>query len=104
MFNIHKIEGKLDQLIDLLQKTELHEQKSLLSIDEAASYLGITTSTLYKHTSAGNIAHFKPNGKLILFKKEDLNAWVDARRIPANSEFLSENELKSIVSPSKKAI
>jgi excisionase family DNA binding protein len=60
----------------------------MLTMKEASVYLGISISTLYKHTSAKNIAYFKPNGKLILFKKQDLDKWIEAKRIPSNREIL----------------
>jgi hypothetical protein len=38
--------------------------------------------------SGGNIAYYKPNGKLILFRKADLDKWLEANRIPSNAELL----------------
>lgn len=43
---------------------------------QAAQYLGISMSHLYRLTSRHLIAFYKPNGKLNYFKKEDLDAFV----------------------------
>lgn len=50
--------------------------KKMLNMDEAAWYLGLKKSTLYKYCCTGKISHFKPNGKLTYFKVEDLDAWM----------------------------
>ena len=42
--------------------------KSVLTIDEAAEYMGLKKSYLYKLTSERRIPHFKPNGKKIYFE------------------------------------
>ena len=58
----------------------------LLNSDEACQYLGIAKSTLYKHTSSGKIAFYRPNGKLIFFNREELDLWLTSKRIPTLSE------------------
>jgi excisionase family DNA binding protein len=68
-------------------KEEYNEQ--MLPFDEAANFLGISKSTLYKRTSNRDIPHYKPSGKLIYFKKKELVAWMCKNRIAANEE-LSE--------------
>lgn len=45
------------------------------SLSRAAEYLGISKSYLYKLTHTNQIAHSKPNGKLIYFAKSDLDNW-----------------------------
>lgn len=50
--------------------------KEVLSFKEAARYMGVSESFLYKLSSSRKIAHSKPNNKLIFFKKEDLNDWL----------------------------
>jgi excisionase family DNA binding protein len=87
--NLNQIEQKLDSLAALIQSLQLHQMKAMLNPQEAAAYMGISKSTLYKHTSSGNIAYYKPNGKLILFRKADLDNWLEANRIPSNEELLN---------------
>jgi excisionase family DNA binding protein len=89
MENLHQINQKLDAIAGLVQSLQLHQPKAMLCPKEAAAYMGISKSTLYKHTSSGNIAYYKPNGKLILFRKADLDNWLEANRIPSNEELLN---------------
>ena len=86
MEHFQLIEKKLDSLSALLQNINFTGQKEMFNPDDASVYLGISKSTLYKHTSSGNIAYYKPNGKLILFNKTDLDTWLLSNRIPANHE------------------
>lgn len=46
-----------------------------LSINEAAQLLGLSTSTLYKKTSARSIPFFKLGGR-VLFEEETLERWI----------------------------
>ncbi len=47
-----------------------------LTLDEAAVYLDVAKSTLYKLTSANKIPHYKPRGKRVYFTKGELNTWL----------------------------
>ena len=47
-----------------------------LTFDEAARYLDVSKSHLYKLTSANKIDHYKPQGKRIYFSKAELNTWL----------------------------
>jgi excisionase family DNA binding protein len=50
--------------------------KEVLTFEETCEYTGISRSYLYKLTSAGNIPHSKPNGKMIFFERKKLNEWL----------------------------
>ena len=54
--------------------------KKLLSFDEAVAYLDVSKSFLYKLTSQGKITHFKPNNKLIYFRKDDLDNFLQKNK------------------------
>lgn len=43
--------------------------KDVLTSDEAAVYLGVSKSFLYKLTMRKEIPHYKPNGKLCFFER-----------------------------------
>ncbi len=47
-----------------------------LTFDEAARYLDVSKSHLYKLTSANKIPHYKPQGKRLYFSKSELNTWL----------------------------
>lgn len=50
--------------------------KEVLNFKEALAFLGVSPSMLYKLTHKQAIQYYKPNGKLIYFKKEDLISWM----------------------------
>lgn len=62
---------KLDQIYTLLKG-----QKEIMTMDDVAIYTGQSKSTIYKLTSSNLIPHYKPTGKLIYFKKSEIDAWL----------------------------
>lgn len=50
--------------------------EGFLSIDQAADYLKISKSKIYKHTMDNTIP-FKKNGRRLLFRKSELTEWVN---------------------------
>lgn len=67
--------NELCQRLDAIEKLLL-QQKAVFKPEEAANYLDISLSTLYKMTSAGILPFSKPNGKLIYFSKSSLDDWM----------------------------
>jgi excisionase family DNA binding protein len=51
-------------------------QKNVLSFEEAARYMGISKSDLYKKTSNRTIPHFKPRGKMVYFERVQLEQYL----------------------------
>ncbi len=51
-------------------------QKNVLTLPEAAMYSGRSESNLYKLTSTGGIPCYCPEGKMIYFKREELETWL----------------------------
>ncbi len=47
-----------------------------LTFDEAAKYLGLSKSYLYKLTCSNKIPHYKPQGKRLYFAKSELDTWL----------------------------
>lgn len=71
-------------------KNHLFLVKLVLSFDEACKYCNISKSKMYKHTSSNNIPYYKPEGKLIFFKKEELDQWLLRNRQASNEELERE--------------
>jgi excisionase family DNA binding protein len=69
-----------------LIEARLEERKEVLTLDEAARFLNMTKSYLYKLTSAGILPHSKPNGKLLYFSREELTKWALTTGKRAGSE------------------
>ena len=60
--------------------------KPVLSFDEALSYLNVSKSWLYKATMNRTLPYTKPNGKLIYFKRADLDEWLSQNRVATSQE------------------
>jgi excisionase family DNA binding protein len=55
------------------------DPQPLLTVDEAVHYLRISKNTIYGYTSKGRIPHIK-QGKRLLFRKSQLDAWLNAKQ------------------------
>lgn len=84
---LNEIVHKLNYVTTIIEEIK-KEAHPYLSLDDAAGYLCISKSTLYKHTSDGIIPFYKPNGKLILFSKTDLDQWIEKSKVLSNSEII----------------
>lgn len=77
---------------EILDRFNELEAKILSSIettfeqDAAAKFLGVSTSTLYKLTSANKVPFCKPNGHKMVFLKSDLHKFLLSNRVPSISE------------------
>ena len=68
-------------------RTELRAvQSEVLTSEEAAIFLNIEKSYLYKLTSAGILPFSKPNGKMIYFSRQDLIKWALSNRKSGSME------------------
>lgn len=67
---------ELDQLALDIGKVVAICHKEVLTFDEAVRYTGLKKGCLYKLTASKTIPHFKPNGKVIFFKREALEQWM----------------------------
>ncbi len=76
--SIQKLNTNIEQL--------LQQDEKPLSFTEASEYLNVSKSHLYKCTAKNLIAHFKPAGKKIYFKRSDLNAYLFRNRKASDSE------------------
>ena len=56
------------------------QQSEYLSLEEAAKFLKMSKSTLYKHTHRRTVPFYQPHGKLIVFKKSELQDWVEGKQ------------------------
>ncbi|WP_291042629.1 helix-turn-helix domain-containing protein [Dyadobacter sp. 50-39] len=76
-------------LVCLMENTDVNpasispQQPELLSITEAARFLGLSKQAVYRHI--GKISHYKRNGRLY-FKRQELIEYVEqGRRIARKS-------------------
>lgn len=68
---------------------ETNRTQKPLNVEEAAEFLDITKSHLYKLTSRGEIPHYKP-GKRLYFLPNDLMEYVISGRVRTSDEINSE--------------
>lgn len=71
------------------EKLEKMERRSgwerpILTMREAAMFTGLSKNTLYKLIQADKIKHYRPNGKLVYFRRDELEAWL--MRNPSGGE------------------
>ena len=79
-----KVES-FEHRIEVLENT-LSAAKEVLTLEEAALFMGISKSSLYKMTHRHELPFFRPNGKLIYFEKTELLKWMRQCRVKADSE------------------
>ena len=77
---------KLEKLEVLIERQYILS-KEILSLDEAAQYLQLSKSCLYKMTSSKEVPYYVPGGKKIYFRRIELENWI------LNSKVNSVNEL-----------
>ena len=82
---------KLAKRVEVLENT-LSAGKEMLTLEEAARFMGVTKSSIYKMTHEQTIPYYKPNGKMIFFEKSDLLAWVRKNRVSSEAEISEEAE------------
>lgn len=68
----------------------MDKERNLMTTTEAARYLGVKPSYLYKMMMRRTIPYFKPGGKLCFFAKDDLDAWLTRVRVKSQTELESE--------------
>ena len=80
----------------------MDNERDLMTTTEAARYLGLKPSYLYKLMMRRAIPYSKPGGKLCFFAKADLDAWLTRVRVKSQSEIDSEAARYSISRESRK--
>jgi excisionase family DNA binding protein len=82
---------KYDKIIEKLDNLEavFIQQKTVLNLEEVATYTGLSKSCLYKKTSTGGIPCYKPNGKHIYFNKNEIDKWLLSNRKATSEEIES---------------
>jgi excisionase family DNA binding protein len=81
----------MEEIIERLNAIEkkidaLTVQKETLNFSEAARYLNLSRSHLYKLTSGKEIPHYKPRGKQVFFERKELDQWLLQNRQTTRAE------------------
>ena len=77
---------ELQQVADLITANTIFCTKEVLTSDEAARYMGVSKSYLYKLTMNQQIPHYKPMGKMCYFNRLELEQWLQNNRVATVDE------------------
>lgn len=77
---------ELKQVADLVTANTIFCTKEVLTSDEAAKYMGVSKSYLYKLTMRQQIPHYKPMGKMCYFNRLELEQWLQSNRIATTKD------------------
>jgi excisionase family DNA binding protein len=89
--NVQKDTDLHQQVEELKERMKAMENildngKEILTVEEAAKFMGIARSSLYKMTSDQLIPFYRPNGKMIYFEKSEILAWIRRNRQSSKTE------------------
>lgn len=81
---------KLNTIESLLRNVRKDDKTTItmsevLNLNQAAEYVSLSKSAIYKKTSERNIPHFK-QGKKLYFKRSELDEWLTEVRIFTHAE------------------
>jgi excisionase family DNA binding protein len=95
ILKIYKMDKQQISIADYLQRIDerqqniekmLLSQKNVLTFDEAATFIGISKSHLYKLTMANSLPFYRPRGKMIYMDRVELENWLLQNRITPADE------------------
>ncbi len=76
----------MKELADNLAAKVIFTTKDILTSEEAAKYMGISISYLYKLTHRHAIPYYKPRGKMCYFRRNELDEWLLNNRVSTATE------------------
>ncbi len=85
---IADLQKRVETLEDMLEAG-----KEVLTVEEAAKFMGMARSSLYKMTSDQTIPFYRPNGKMIFFEKSDILSWIRKNRVSSREEIEEDARL-----------
>ena len=81
------MQEEMKQVADLITANIISTTKEVLTSDEAARYLGVSKSCLYKWTMGRQIPHYKsPTGKMCFFNRQEIEDWMQSNRVATDAE------------------
>ena len=96
----HQYQIIIDSLNEIKQQFAA-SSKEFLNVKEAADFLGISIHQIYKYSSQKILPHYKPQNKVLYFKRSELIDFISAGRIKSQAEveaaadkFLNSQKIK----------
>ena len=68
------------------------QDKNILTVNDLIDYTGYSQKQIYKLTSTRAIPHYKPNGRKLFFKRNEVDNWITQGRIKPMSELDYETQ------------
>lgn len=84
--------NNLQKVADLIAAQINYTAKAVLTTDEAARYMNVSKSALYKLMMRREIPFSKPNGKLCFFSRQELENWLMRNRVATADELQEQAE------------
>ena len=75
------MEEKLLAELALIKAYILLSAKNVLNVDDVVILTGLSKQHIYKLTYAHKIPYYKPNGKLMYFNRNEIEAWMQQNRV-----------------------
>lgn len=88
----------IKERLERIENIVLLQAKEVLNVADLTIILGLSRSRIYHLISARDIPHYK-KGKLVFFKKTEIEDWLLESRIPTNQEL--EDKASTYVSLNK---
>lgn len=90
----HQTEQRIEAIHTFIE-TQTLANKEILTLGEAAIFLGVSKSYLYKKTCKREIPFYRPGNKTIFMKRSELQEWVFSNRqlTKADIEMHASNSL-----------
>jgi predicted DNA-binding transcriptional regulator AlpA len=86
---VHSLAGVVRLILgDVLMNMKANY--SLLDAQKAAAWTGLSTSTLAKLRLSGNGPTYAKLGRRVVYRIDDLQAWIEAHRFKSTSEYGSK--------------
>lgn len=93
---------QISQIAEKVVAGLLFAVKDILSLEEAAQYIGVEKNYMYKLTHERKIPHYKPNGKMCYFKRAELEEWLMSNPVATKQELEQEAQAYCFKNPLKK--
>lgn len=70
--------------------------KEFLTAREASVFIGTSLNYFYKLTCSHKLPMYNPTGRKLLFKRSELQAWIEKSRVSTDAELAADAELRLI--------
>lgn len=78
------------QKLAKIEKILAGTTKPILTVDDLINYSGYSRSYIYKLVHRKEIPFYKPGGKNLFFKREEINEWLLQNKSKSESEIEAE--------------